>query len=313
MTLWQLTAHGVRAYWRLACIPIGILVNAYGNTLTEGSDRTPGLVLFLVGGGLAISGLTPLKRFLEESPLRDGLVKIVAALSVMALFTLGTLVAVGIKVAKGTAQPLDYSPAAASLALIYIGLPLTMRWMEPKDFLLQRLPGRVRRAATSRTIANAAGILAIASFLNARFSAAYPAPLLSIALTLLVAMAVVTHKTFARTRKLCTQIHTDVQSLLRDLDALDQARSPQRADDKQADKRMAARRSWDALKRDLSTTVDTGYRTIGLPFLADEAVAELGRKVLAEIEAGCPGGGGRVRVDLQAIQDACARHIDVLA
>ncbi|WP_159026514.1 hypothetical protein [Streptomyces vietnamensis] len=313
MTLWQMTAHGVRAYWRLACIPIGILINAYGNNLTDGDDRTLGLVLFLVGGVLAISGMTPLKRFLEENPLRDGLFKIVVALSGMALFTLGTPIAVAVKVAKGTAQPIDFSPAAMSLMLIYLGLPFVMRWMEPKDFLLQRLAGRVRRAAISRTIANAAGILAIAAFLNARFSATYPAPLLSIALTLLVAMAVVTHKTSARTRKLCTQIHTDVQSLLRDLDTLNLARSPRRADDKQADKQMAARRSWDALKRDLSTTVDTGYRSIGLPFLADEVVAELDRNVLAGIDADYPGGAARARADLQAIQDACARHIDVLA
>ena len=159
----------------------------------------------------------------------------------------------------------------------------------------------------------------------------YPAPLISTVLTLMVAMAVVTHKTFARARKLCTQTHIDVQTLLRDLDDLDEEKSidqlakkpprnwrpkprtRQEMGDKQADKRMTARRSWDVLKLDLRTTIDSGYRLFGLPLLRDEVIADLERKVLVGIEAGDLDASGPARDGLRAILNACAARIDVLA
>ncbi|MFF2961612.1 hypothetical protein ACFVT1_22390 [Streptomyces sp. NPDC057963] len=234
------------------------------------------------------------------------------------------------KAVWGVAQPGDYRTAATWLGLIYFVLPLAVRWAEPKDFDLQRLRRRIQRAAVYRTVANVAGICAVAAFLSARFVVAYPAPLISTVLTLMVAMAVITHKTFARARKLCAQTHIDVQNLLRDMDDLDDAKGRDRAarklrnwrprprtgqgtGDQHADKRMVARRSWDVLKLDLCTTVDSGYRLFGLPFLADDAIADLERKVLVGIEAAGPDATDPARDDLHAILKACAARIDVLA
>ncbi|WP_060902579.1 hypothetical protein [Streptomyces europaeiscabiei] len=286
------------------------------------------MALFLGGWVLAACGMPALKRFLEESPLREGNLKI-ALLALFLLFLMAGPVSTAVKAAWGAAQPTDYRTAATSLGLIYFVL-LAVRWAEPKDFALQRLPSRIRRAAIFRTLANAAGIGAVATFLGARFVVTYPAPLISTALTLMVAMAVVTHKTFARARKLCTQTHIDVQNLLRDMEELNDAkgrdqaarnrrnwrpkmRTGKEAGSNHADERMAARRSWDALKLDLCTTVDSGYRLFGLPLLTDDAIADLERKVLVGIEAADSNAAGPARDDLHVILNACAGRIDVLA
>ncbi|MGW6563901.1 hypothetical protein [Streptomyces sp. NPDC054975] len=327
MALRQRTARNMRAHWRLLCIPVGIVVNACGNALYESPRRNLGLFLFLAGGALSLFGARYLKRFLKENPLHEGTVNVIAAVSMLACITaISPVVAVAKGIGEMAAQPSDYRAAGASLTLICLTLPPILRWLEPSDFIFQRLPGRIRRAAIFRTVANAAGILAVAMFLKFRFGVVHPAPLISTALTLLVAMTVVTHKTFARTRRLCTQIHVDTQSLLRDLEELDRARGngttgrsrkwplmPKEANDKHDDTRVAARRSWDALKRDLSTTVDTGYRRIGLSFLPAEVIAELEKKVLDGIKADDSSTSAPAREDLQSIRDACADHIDVLA
>ncbi|MFD7603449.1 hypothetical protein ACFWAN_23585 [Streptomyces mirabilis] len=185
----------------------------------------------------------------------------------------------------------------------------------------RRLPSRIRRAAVFRTLANGAGIVAVAAFLNARFVVAHPASLISTVLTLMVAMAVVTHKTYARARKLCTQTHIDVQNLLRDMADLDDAKACERprprtgqgTDEKQAAKQRTARRSWDVLKLDLCTTIDSGYRLFGMPFLTDSAIDDLERKVLGGIDTDDPDATEPARDDLHAILNACAARIDVLA
>ncbi|MFD3496266.1 hypothetical protein ACFWWB_37855 [Streptomyces sp. NPDC058690] len=82
---------------------------------------------------------------------------------------------------------------------------------------------------------------------------------------------------------------------------------------KHADKQMAARQSWDALKLDLCTTVDSGYRLFGLPLLTKGEVDELEREVLVEIKAADPTATASVRKNLHAILKACAGRIDVLA
>lgn len=329
MTLWQRSIGRIRAHWKLAWIPLGLSAIAYGNSLYKSSQQRLGMTLFLGGWAIAVCGMSALKRFLDENPLREGNQK-VAFLAIFLLLFLGGPVLTAAKAIWGAAQPGDYRTAATSLGLIYFVVPLAVRWVEPKDYALRRLPGRIRRAAIFRTIANAAGIGAVAAFLSARFVLTHPAPLISTALTLIVAMAVVTHKTFARARKLCTQTHIDVQNLLRDMDELDDAkgrdraasklrdrlprsRAGQQAGDKPADKRMAARRSWDVLKLDLCTTVDSGYRRFGLPLLADDAIADVERKVLAGIEAADVDAADPARADLRAILNACAGRIDVLA
>lgn len=329
MTLWQRSVGRVRAHWKLACSPLGLSFIVYGNVLYEAPQQDLGRVLFWCGWVVAIGGMPALKRFLEEDPLREGNQKVALLVGFMLLF-LAQAVVTAVKVIWGAAQAIDYRGAATSLSLIYFVIPLAVRWVEPKDFALRRLPSRIRRAAIYRTVANAAGIGAVAAFLSERFAATYPAPLISTALTLMAAMAVVTHKTFARVRKLCTQTHIDVQDLLRAMDELDDAkrrdraagkrrnwlprsRTGQEAGDKHTDKQMAARRSWDVLKLDLCTTVDSGYRLFGLPFLAADAIADLEGKVLVEIEAADFETAGPARDDLRAILDACAGRIDVLA
>jgi hypothetical protein len=269
-------------------------------------------------------------RFVNEKPLREGAFKFGGAVFAFSCFTVPGPIYVALKIAQGSVRSLDYLRAGVSLSLIYIALSFFLRRAEPKDFILDRLSGRIRRATVFRSVANAAGIGVVGALFSARFGVAHPAPLISTAVTLLVTMALVTHKTFARARKLCTQVHADVQALLRDLDDLDRARGRgkragepptrlsrllprQEAGGRYAEKQGAALRSWDALKRSLSTTVDTGYRLIGLPFLADEVVAEMDRRVIIAIELGISQEIDRVRVDLQAIRDVCAGSIDVLA
>ncbi|MER7042711.1 hypothetical protein [Streptomyces microflavus] len=329
MTLRQRSIGRLRAHWKLAWSPLGLSFTAYGNVLYETPQQDLGRVLFWCGCVIAIGGLPALKRFVDEDPLREGNQKVALLVGFMLLFLVPAVTTAG-KVVWGAAQTTDYRGAATSLGLIYFVIPLAVRWVEPQDFALRRLPGRIQRAAIFRTVANAAGIGAVAAFLSERFATTYPAPLISTALTLMAAMAVVTHKTFARVRKLCTQTHIDVMNLLRAMDELDDAKRRARATgklknllprprtgyesgDKHADKRMEVRRSWDALKLDLRTTVDSGYRLLGLPFLAADAIAELEGKVLVEIEATDFDIANAVRDDLRAILNACEGRIDVLA
>ncbi|MEU1406841.1 hypothetical protein ABZ471_31610 [Streptomyces sp. NPDC005728] len=82
---------------------------------------------------------------------------------------------------------------------------------------------------------------------------------------------------------------------------------------KHADKQMVARQNWDALKLDLCTTVDSGYRLFGLPLLTRDEVDELEREVLVEIKAADPTATASARKNLHAILKACAGRIDVLA
>jgi hypothetical protein len=329
MTIRQVIGH-MRAYWLVAGIPLGLLATAYGNSLYATPHQSLGMVFFFGGFVLAGCGMPTLKRFLEEDPLRKG-IENVAWLGMILLFFIAGPIRVVAKALWGVAQPGDYRAAVLPLILIWLLLPLAVRRVEPKDFPLRRLPSRIQRAAVFRTIANGAGIGAVAAFLNARFVVAHPAPLISTVLTLMVAMAVVTHKTYARARKLCTQTRIDLQTLLRDMDELDDAKSRDRTrkkpsgswwprprtgqgtDDEQIDKRMTARRSWDVLKLDLCTTIDSGYRLFGMPFLADSAIADLERQVLAAIDATDPGVTGPARDDLCVILEACSARIDVLA
>ncbi|MFJ9590575.1 hypothetical protein [Streptomyces acidicola] len=329
MTLWQRGTSLMCAHWKLAWVPLGFSAVLYGNSLYGTSQQRLGLALFLGGWVLTVCGLPALRRFLDENPLRKE-DETVALLGLFVLACTGAPVFTAAKAAWGVAQPDDYRTAAAWLGLIYFVLPLAVRWAESKGSALRWLPNRIWQAVICRIVANAAGIGAVAMFLSARFVIAYPAPLISTALTLMVAMAVVTHKTFARARKLCTQTHIDVQTLLRDMDELDEAKGRDRAarklrnwrprplagqgmGDKHADKRMAVRRSWEVLKLDLCTTVDSGYRLFGLPFLAADAVADLEKKVLAGIKAADSDATGTARDDLDAILNACAGRIDVLA
>ncbi|WP_093497654.1 hypothetical protein [Streptomyces sp. Ag109_O5-10] len=316
----------MRTYGQLALLPLGFASIMYGDLLFRDGQRGLGKFLFISGWVVALSGMPALNRYLKANHLREGILKIFVILFIVGSFAVPGPIVSLVKVFDGTAQPVNYRQAALSLALIYIALTITSRIAEPKDHVLERLASRIQRAAVFRALANVTGIFAVVAFLGARFVATHPVPLISTGLTLVVAAAVVTHKTFARARKLCTQIHADTQTLLRDLDELDQARSrsttstakpwirrlrgERQAGGGHADEQKAALRAWDAVKLGLSTPVDTGYRRIGLPFLTDEVVAEIEAKVRTAVHGGS---AGPARADLQAIQRACSGRVDVLA
>ncbi|WP_139062997.1 hypothetical protein [Streptomyces griseoaurantiacus] len=320
------TVRTVRTYGQLALLPLGFASIMYGDLLFRDGQRELGKFLFISGWVVALSGMPALNRYLKANHLREGILKIFVILFIVGSFAVPGPIVSLVKVFDGTAQPVNYRQAALSLALIYIALTIMSRIAEPKDHVLERLASRIQRAAVFRALANVTGIFAVVAFLGARFVATHPVPLISTGLTLVVAAAVVTHKTFARARKLCTQIHADTQTLLRDLDELDQARSrsttstakpwirrlrgERQAGGGHADEQKAALRAWDAVKLGLSTPVDTGYRRIGLPFLTDEVVAEIEAKVRTAVHGGS---AGPARADLQAIQRACSGRVDVLA
>ncbi|MFD5387596.1 hypothetical protein ACFWMG_22130 [Streptomyces sp. NPDC127074] len=322
--LQQVIGH-VRDYWKAIGVPLGYLASLSGDSLSDSSHRDLGAILFCGGLILMACGMPTVRRFMEDEPLRRGSENVVL-LGVFLFAVATTPIYTAIKAVWGAGQPDDYRGSVASLFLIYILLPWAARWVEPKGFPFQRLPSRIRRATVFRTVANGAGIFAIAAFLNARFFA-YPGPLISTVLTLMVAMAAVTHKTYARARKLCTQVHIDVQSLLRAMDDLDDAKRRDEVARRRLihcwprphmnretdDKRATARDIWAALKLDFCTTIDSGYRFSGMPFLADGAVVDLEDRVLAAIDTAAPDGAGQVRDDLHAILGACATRIDVLA
>ncbi|MGC9498569.1 hypothetical protein [Streptomyces sp. WG7] len=320
------TVRTVRTYGQLALLPLGFASIMYGDLLFRDGQRGLGKFLFIGGWVVALSGMPALNRYLKANHLREGILKIFVILFIVGSFAVPGPIVSLVKVFDGTAQPVNYRQAALSLALIYIALTILSRIAEPKDHVLERLASRIQRAAVFRALANVTGIFAVVAFLGARFVATHPVPLISTGLTLVVAAAVVTHKTFARARKLCTQIHADTQTLLRDLDELDQARSRsttstakpwirrlrggRQAGGGHTDEQKAALRAWDAVKLGLSTPVDTGYRRIGLPFLTDEVVAEIEAKVRTAVHGGRD---GPARADLQAIQRACSGRVDVLA
>ncbi len=319
MILQQQVRQRVRAYWPALLIPLGFMLAVASNNVYP---ATRSAILFLGGAFLMSCGLPTARRFVNAEPLRGGLLRVVTVVMFLALFSLGPVITV-VKAFQGTALPSDYAGAVTPLVLVSLFLPLAVRWAEPKDFPVRRLAGRIRRTAILRTISNGAGLCAAAAFLAARLIGSAKPPLISAVLTLLIAMAVVTHKTFGRTRKLCTETHVAAQTLLRDLARLDEKRREvtgrsakqwlplRRAPESTALEQRAARDSWDALKLNLRTTIDTGYRLFGTPLLADSAIDELEKKVLRDIDGAAA--TQRAREDLETVLQACAARIDVLA
>jgi hypothetical protein len=311
VVLWRQALDPVRTHWRLSGVAFGFPAIVVGRLLVE-LNQSFGMPLIYIGTSLALcDGGNALRQFLGANPLRPGtwnVVGVAMLLSVIATQPAGTAV----KTLWGTAQPRDYWITAILLAAICV-LALLLRPFEPSDLVLRRLHGRIRRAALSRTVANCAGISAVAALLAARFGETYPAPLISATLTLLVAMAVVTHKIYARTRKLCTKVHTHIDTLLRDMEALHSAPDPAEGSGKLTDKQMAARRSWDALKRDLRTTIDSGYRPLAMPFLPASTITDLEIKVLTAIDSADFLKAAPAYDDLRVILTACSARIDELA
>lgn len=197
-TIWSMTSSQwsigrVLARWKLALVPAGFSIILYGNDLYGGPHLRLGWVLFIAGWVITVSGMPAWKRFVDEDPLRAGYERYVWVVFFLVLFLAGPAYVVFTAVVRA-AHAGDYRTAATSLGLIYLVLPLIVRWAEPKDYTFARLPSHIGRAKFFRTVANTAGIGAVGAFLGARFTATYPAPLISTVLTLMVTMVVVTQR-----------------------------------------------------------------------------------------------------------------------
>ncbi|MFJ1958544.1 hypothetical protein ACIOGT_39060 [Streptomyces microflavus] len=301
-------------------------ISNYGNTQYEYgyTDERTTWALFFGGLIVAFSCLPAVKKFLEEVTKSEQRNERIVWFTAFQTWLLLGPIYVACKALLGTADQTSYQSATYSLVIASITVPLFTRWIAKTAPDFRQLKLRLKWLPVQRAVANVAGISAVAAFIAARFSNSYPAPALSAALTLLVAAAVAAHKPFARTRKLCTQSHLDIQNLIRDMEDLSESQtqnrerpgrvwrtgSPRKSSEV-AVKQMAALRSWDIVKLNLCTSVDSGYRIIGLHFLPQDEVAALEAKVLAAIAE--PDATGPARRDLQAILAVCAARVDVLA
>ncbi|MFH8256042.1 hypothetical protein [Streptomyces roseolus] len=197
------------------------------------------------------------------------------------------------------------------LQVAWMTLPFWHQWAdpaEPSDIqLLDRMSARIWRAAISRTVGNAAGIyfaglIVYMAVLNSRPSLVVP-----VAVTLGGAMIGASNRTWARLRKISTQLYKNARELERDLQQIELAE-----DGEKRKERDAARRSWDAVEIDLRTNVDTGYAFLGIPFLPSEVIVTLRKKVEQAIE------GDQValkaaREDLAKILESCEGRLDSAA
>ncbi|WP_138958735.1 hypothetical protein [Streptomyces sp. YIM 121038] len=206
-----------------------------------------------------------------------------------------------------TARPDRYIDDVLNLMAIWVLLPMFAQMTEPEDVPLDRLDGRIARAAITRTASNAAGISMVGAMVYTIVLPRYPAAVLTVAVTLGVVVIATVHKTWTRTRKLCTRVHTDVQALVRDLEDL--------ADSPGEGQRATAVRSWDAVHRDLLTRIDSGYWMLGMPFLPPSEVAALKEKVATAVRdlPGDKNAGADVFADFEAILKVCAARIDTVA
>ncbi|MET8514356.1 hypothetical protein [Streptomyces sp. NPDC005077] len=327
MPIWcQFTAL-VRTHWRYVYLPTGFVLNVWGNKLFDTSYRTAGVVLFVIGLGLAFYGLRFWERGFADNwrvtkrvrrwadtkrsdpswirargDLRTfvwGIVMAVIAVRALGLFD----------VIAGEADRVLAGPARVSVLLwIWMLLPWGARWIEPRDAPLDRLAGRIWRAAVSRAVANAIGIYYAGWVIYAVVFSTRPTLLVPVAVTLGGAIVVSWHKTWARLRKLSTQVYSNVQTLERDLTEISDSGAKTR------EKQDAARRSWDVVQLDLQTSVDTGY-SFGTLFLPQGTRDDLHEKVEKAIEAlkDDKDAAEEVLTDLGKIREACAGRIDSIA
>ncbi|MET8661684.1 hypothetical protein [Streptomyces griseus] len=316
-----------RRHWPVLLIIPALMISEYGNKRHNrgyADDWTTRALLF---GGLivAFACLPFLKRFIQEVTSSEQKNERIVWFTLIQSLILISLTLTAVKSLLGTADQASYRSAASILMAMYVITPIATLWIANTAPTFRQLRLRLMWVPAQRAMANVAGISAVAAFIAGRFSESHPAPALSAALTLLVAAAVSVHKTLARTRKLCTQSHLDIQKLIRDMEELhetqtrNQTRSrgkwragpPKKTPEVAIEKQMAARRSWDIVKLDLKTTVDSGYGTIALRFLPEDEIAALESSVLAAIAD--PEAADSARDDLQAILAVCAERIDVLA
>ncbi|WP_157852819.1 hypothetical protein RFN58_15665 [Streptomyces iakyrus] len=212
-------------------------------------------------------------------------------------------------------------PDAAQENEAAAGLPLVAVWViyafmagpqEPDDFPLEHLRMRIARAAFFRVATNWCAIIGLIWFISHMMTdEKLRGPVFSASLTLVVGVTVASLKTYSRVRKLCTQIHCAVQSLMRDFEELRTAEEPK----EMVKIRATARRTWDGLSRLMSNRIDTGFHRYGIFVLPKDAIGKLEGKVMAAIDADPPTEDVQKPSleDLRMIQMACERRLDDMA
>ncbi len=204
-------------------------------------------------------------------------------------------------------QLLNHEKDALQMLAFSFLFPLFTRWIQPKDNLLERLEGRVLRAMASRTLANFNAASAAAVLLYTALSMLSPDSvkvLPALALTIGIATVVATHKMWTRYRKLCTQAHKNIQTLIRALE------KPAGGVENQSPIQDA----WDTVERDLRTRADTGYG-FGARFVPEKVTTALG-EAMETVWKGLPGhqeARDLALADLQIILGVCAQRIDSVA
>ncbi|MFJ2414375.1 hypothetical protein [Streptomyces brevispora] len=207
--------------------------------------------------------------------------------------------------------PDDRGKAAGLLLLVWCLQFVYGTGVEPSNFAVERLRGRLGRAAPVRALALWCGLIGVLWLMQyTQDDARFRPVLLGASLTLGAAGAAVTLKVFARVRRICTALHLRTTDMVRSLEELGRATAADRQD-----KQAAARRAWDALEVTLLTRVDTGFHLAGSFVLPTESITELGRTLMTVIDA--PRHDETKQqlavTDLQAIRAACRGRIDVLA
>ncbi|WKD31179.1 hypothetical protein [Streptomyces xanthophaeus] len=328
-------AHGKRLY-----LPVGGVINMWGNSLYDTRYRWAGVVLFICGLVLVVRGRHAWRGFGQgwraPAEARGWLKRTFRIPEWLSRWLHGTgqtsctsrwewikfsvwgLVAircwmhpftVGDRVIAAPGRLFDHGADAATMLALAVLFPFFTRWIEPKHNQLQRLAARAYRAMASRTLANFSAFGAVAVLLYTLLASldrdtvrALPALTVTIGLATVVA----THKMWARYRKLCTQAHKDIQTLIRALE------KPV-GDDPLANQ-PAILEAWDAVERDLLTRVDTGYM-FGARFVPRAVTAAIGEAVERSCKerAGQQGAREQVLVDLRSIQDVCGDHLDSVA
>lgn len=207
--------------------------------------------------------------------------------------------------------PSDRGWAAALLILVWCLQFVYGTGVEPSNFALERLRGRLARAAPVRVFTIWCGLIGVLWFMQyTQNDPRFRPVLLGATLTLGAAGAAATLKVFARVRRICTALHLRTQDMIRSLEELGYS-----SDVDRQDKQAASRRTWDALEAALLTRVDTGFHLAGSFVLPTASIKELERAVMMVIDAPSHDDAKHQLAmdDLEEMRAACRGRIDVLA
>ncbi|WP_405806215.1 hypothetical protein [Streptomyces sp. NBC_01187] len=217
-----------------------------------------------------------------------------------------------------------YVAAAVSLApeqRLLGGMFLISMWVfhvgggvgEPAEFPLDRLAGRLARAAGLRVFTMCCGTLGLVWVIQELPVEPRYEPAVFAATTFTVGLALLgaSLRVFARVRKLSTDLRRHAQSMIRSLEELSFAEGGAERRQLQA----AARRAWDELDLVFGNKVETGFHLYGTFVLPGETTGSLEAAVSAAItdpRAEAP--AYRTAVEqLRTIRAACRMKNDTLA